>query len=164
MHLVERIDDYGKAAWIALMVLGFIIWWPVGLAILGFLLWSRRMGCGHRGTWERGGGWGPWSEGRWERKMERLRYKMERLREWKERGGHRGWENRHSSGNSAFDAYRMETLKRLEDEQREFTDFLNNLRHAKDKAEFDQFMAERRSRPQTPPPAPQEPGPETQGS
>jgi len=163
MHLVERIDDYGKGAWIALMVLGFIIFWPVGLAILGFLLWSRRMGCGHSGSWGRAG-WGPGHEGRWERKMERLRYKMERLREWKERAGHRGWEARHSSGNSAFDAYRMETLKRLEDEQREFTDFLNNLRHAKDKAEFDQFMAERRGRPPTPPAAPQEPGPDTQGS
>ena len=35
---------------------------------------------------------------------------------------------------------------RLEDEQREFRDFLTRLRMAKDKAEFDQFMAERRSR------------------
>jgi hypothetical protein len=173
MYLVERIDDYGKAAWIALMVLGFIIWWPIGLAILGFLLWSRRMVCGHRGFWGRdswgrdSGGresWGSWHEGRWERKMERLKYKMERLKEWRERGGRPGWEGRHSSGNTAFDAYRMETLRRLEDEQRDFTEFLNNLRHAKDKAEFDQFMAERRNGPQTPPPpAPtQEPGPDTQ--
>jgi len=156
MYLVARIDDYGKAAWIALMVLGFIVWWPIGLAILGFLLWSRRMGCGHRGAW------GGWHEGRWERKMQRLRDKMERLKEWEGHGGRHGWDARPSSGNSAFDAYRMETLRRLEDEQREFTEFLENLRHAKDKAEFDQFMAERRERPQTPPPSPQEPGPNTQ--
>ena len=52
-----------------------------------------------------------------------------------------------SSGNRAFDEYRAETLRRLEEEQREFRDFLDRLRHAKDKAEFDQFMAERRNRP-----------------
>jgi hypothetical protein len=48
-----------------------------------------------------------------------------------------------SSGNRAFDEYREETLRRLEDEQREFLEFLARLRHAKDKAEFDQFMADR---------------------
>jgi hypothetical protein len=58
-----------------------------------------------------------------------------------------------SSGNHAFDEYRAETLHRLEDEQREFMEFLNRLRHAKDKAEFDQFMAERARRPDTPPAA-----------
>jgi hypothetical protein len=57
-----------------------------------------------------------------------------------------------SSGNRAFDEYRTETLRRLEEEQREFKEFLNRLRHAKDKAEFDQFMAERSRRPQSPPP------------
>ena len=54
------------------------------------------------------------------------------------------------SGNRAFDDYRSETLKRLEDEQREFKDFLARLRFAKDRAEFDQFMAERRQRPSDP--------------
>jgi hypothetical protein len=57
-----------------------------------------------------------------------------------------------SSGNRAFDEYRTETLRRLEEEQREFKEFLNRLRHAKDKAEFDQFMTERGRRPQSPPP------------
>jgi len=59
------------------------------------------------------------------------------------------------SGNRAFDEYRAETLRRLEDEQREFKDFLDRLRHAKDKAEFDQFMAERGRRPQGPAPQPE---------
>jgi hypothetical protein len=45
----------------------------------------------------------------------------------------------------------METLRRLEEEQTEFRDFLDRLRHAKDKEEFDQFMAQHRQRP-TPPP------------
>jgi len=50
------------------------------------------------------------------------------------------------SGHRAFDEYRQDTLQRLEEEQREFRDFLARLRMAKDKAEFDQFMAERRTR------------------
>jgi hypothetical protein len=52
-----------------------------------------------------------------------------------------------SSGNRAFDEYRTDTLRRLEEEQREFKEFLQRLRFAKDRAEFDQFMAERRNRP-----------------
>jgi hypothetical protein len=44
-------------------------------------------------------------------------------------------------------------LQRLEEEQREFREFLARLRMAKDKAEFDQFMAERRNQggPSAPP-------------
>jgi Protein of unknown function (DUF2852) len=151
MHLVERIDDIGRPAWIALMVLGFIVWWPAGLAILGFLLWSRRMGCGR-------GDWGAWKQARLEHKLARWERVRERLNS--RMHGHGRW----SSGNTAFDAYRQETLRRLEDEQSEFTEYLENLRQAKDKAEFDQFMADRRNR-QTPPPsapAPGAPGPDTQ--
>ena len=48
------------------------------------------------------------------------------------------------SGNRAFDEYKIETLKRLEDEHNEFVDFLQKLREAKDKAEFDQFMQGRK--------------------
>ena len=47
-----------------------------------------------------------------------------------------------STGNMAFDEYREATLKRLEDERVEFTKFVERLRHAKDKAEFDKFMSE----------------------
>ena len=45
--------------------------------------------------------------------------------------------------NRAFDDYRAETLRRLEDEQREFKEFLKRLRVAKDRAEFDQFINDR---------------------
>lgn len=48
-----------------------------------------------------------------------------------------------SSGNSAFDAYKADTLRRLEQEQEAFESFLQRLRDAKDKAEFDQFMDDR---------------------
>jgi hypothetical protein len=63
-----------------------------------------------------------------------------------------------SSGNRAFDEYRAETLRRLEEEQKEFGSFLDRLRFAKDKAEFDQFMTELRQRPPSPPEHPQPQG------
>ena len=50
------------------------------------------------------------------------------------------------SGNAAFDSYKTETLRRLEEEQRAFEEFLGRLREAKDKAEFDQFMEDRARR------------------
>ncbi len=126
MHdMVLKLDDIGRPAWIALMVLGFIVFWPLGLALLAFLLWSGRMGHG----WGRG--WGCRGDSR---------------KRWMERAS-QSWERSPSSGNRAFDAYRDETLKRLEEEQREFRDFLERLRLAKDRAEFDQFMTERRTRP-----------------
>lgn len=62
-----------------------------------------------------------------------------------------------SSGNSAFDAYKAETLRRLEEEQAAFEGFLNRLREAKDKQEFDAFMDDRARTPRPvadiPPPA-----------
>lgn len=108
------LDARGKGAWIAVMVLGFIFFWPVGLALLGYMIWSKRMfssssrGCG--------------------RKMQRS-MAMSR-----------------PTGNSAFDAYKADTLKRLEEEQNNFETFLERLRAAKDKSEFDAFMDERATR------------------
>ncbi len=121
MGVAARLDDMGQAAWIGLLVLSFILFWPAGLALLAFLIWSGRMGCGSSGNWAR------------------MKDKMER---WHERH-HR--DNR-TSGNSAFDEYRAETLRRLEEEQKDFFDFLERLRKAKDKTEFDEFMAEQRKR------------------
>ena len=104
------LDSKGKGAWIALMVLGFVFFWPVGLALLFYMIWSKRMfnkSCSRRAHWRHHSG--PYS----------------------------------TTGNSAFDAYKADTLRRLEDEQREFESFLERLREAKDKAEFDQFIDER---------------------
>jgi hypothetical protein len=62
-----------------------------------------------------------------------------------------GWSDRpQAGGNRAFDEYRVETLRRLEEEQRVFQEFLARLRMAKDKSEFEQFMADRRTRTETP--------------
>ena len=136
----ERVTYGLRSPWhIVLIVLGFIVWWPIGLALLFFKLGSRNMGC-----WDR--------QGRFEHKMQRMQDKMERMRGRMERRGFGfGGFGPPSSGNRAFDEYRMETLRRLEEEQTEFRDFLDRLRHAKDKEEFDQFMAQHRQRP-TPPP------------
>jgi len=124
MGFAARMDEMGKPAWIALLVLTFIIAWPIGLALLAYLIWSGRMGCASRGRWH----------GQQER--------------WRENWRRSPWSG--SSGNAAFDEYRAETLKRLEEEEKEFRDFLDRLRKAKDKAEFDQFMADRRNKPQGP--------------
>jgi hypothetical protein len=139
MPIVTKLDELGTGAWIALTIIGFIIWWPVGLALLAFTIGSGRMAC-----------WNHRSMARWQDKMDRMQGKMERMRERMEGGGGGGgggggwWGTSPSSGNRAFDEYRTETLRRLEEEQREFKEFLHRLRQAKDKAEFDMFMAERR--------------------
>jgi hypothetical protein len=147
MLIAEKLDELGKPAWIALMILSFIVFWPLGLAILAFLIWSGRMGCGHYASYDR-----------WQHKMGRMQEKMDRMRERMERRGASwgGFGYAPPSGNRAFDEYRNETLRRLEDEQREFKEFLERLRFAKDKTEFDAFMAERRNRQAS---SPQAPGP-----
>ena len=138
--VTAKLDALGKPAWIALTVLGFMAWWPVGLGILAFTIGSGRMGCGYHG------GFGQ-NSGRWQHKMERMQRKMDWMRERMGGAGPGVWGGAPSSGNHAFDEYRNETLKRLEDEQREFREFLERLRFAKDKTEFDAFMADRRNRP-----------------
>jgi hypothetical protein len=135
---------------LVLMILGFIWWWPIGLIILGFLIARGKFGCWHRPMFAWSGPMGGFEHhmDRWENKMARMQEKMDRVRskmsQFKGRGD---WFGPASSGNRAFDDYRAETLRRLEDEQREFKEFLERLRFAKDRSEFDQFMNERRNRP-----------------
>jgi hypothetical protein len=144
---------FGRGALIALVVLSFWLWWPLGLGVLGWMAFARRNGWdpvpsrwysgaqqggdtrrgGPSGApWgSQGGGFGPWGCGTRRNRAEP------------------------PSGNRAFDEYRAETLRRLEDEQREFVEYLERLRQARDKSEFDGFMNERRNRqaPTSPPPA-----------
>jgi hypothetical protein len=101
---------------------------------------------------------GDWSWDRWQSKVDRMQEKVDRVRARMERtrnGGGQWWGQTRSSGNRAFDEYRTETLRRLEEEQREFKEFLQRLRFAKDRAEFDQFMNERRNQPRDEGPQPQ---------
>lgn len=149
-------DDRAYAVWaisrpllVAGAIAGFILCWPIGLALLLLAIWNKRLGrlmfgAEAAGSQRSGCCWGGGPGGAsWGR--------------WAGSGGNGG----RSSGNKAFDEYRAATLRRLEEEQAEFASFLERLRFAKDKAEFDEFMAERRARPA---PAPgQEPEPPAQG-
>ena len=58
------------------------------------------------------------------------------------------------TGNAAFDEWRTAELARLDEErrkldeaQREFAEYSDAIRRAKDREEFERFMAERRPRP-----------------
>jgi hypothetical protein len=120
-----------RSHWSPLHVLavigGFVIWWPLGLAALAYCLWGNRF------------------------PRDQVREGFDRIKT--EFGGfardHRGWS---ATGNAAFDEYRTETLRRLDEERRKleeegraFAEFMRNLRRARDKEEFDRFMAERNS-------------------
>jgi hypothetical protein len=145
---------------VILIVLGFLWWWPVGLLLLGFMIARRKSGGWRRLSYAGDGQMFDREHGcgRWERKMARMQDKMEFMRSKVDnvRSG-RDWFSPTTSGNRAFDDYRAETLKRLEEEQREFKDFLDHLRVAKDRAEFDQFMAARRNAPAEPDSRPEPP-------
>jgi hypothetical protein len=110
----DWMDARGKPAWIAAMVLGFIFFWPVGLALLVYMIWSKRMFSSSSRNYSN----------KFQRNMAISR----------------------PTGNTAFDAYKADTLKRLEEEQGNFESFLERLRAAKDKSEFDAFMDERATR------------------
>ena len=154
MHVIARIDDLGKPAWIVLMVLGFILYWPIGLAILAFILWSGRMwsgpmGCGWQG---RRGNVEEWRQRAIDRVNRAAEHWERRRARWEERmqrhGGERGRGpsgGLSETGNRAFDEYRADALRKLEEEADEFRAFLERLRMAKDRAEFDEYMKERRS-------------------
>jgi hypothetical protein len=95
MTIAAKLDEFGKPAWIALIVLGFMAWWPLGLVVLAFTIGSGRMGCGYHGGHDR-----------WQHKMERMQRKMDWMRA-RMAGG--PWNAAPTSGNRAFDEYRSET-------------------------------------------------------
>lgn len=119
---------------IAIMVLGFIIFWPLGLAVLGYIIWGEKFG----GSAEKAQGY------------------FNKSRSWCTSNSNRSGFNGHryastSSGNAAFDDYRAEQLKRLEEERarldaeiEDFHAYMANLNKAKDREEFDRFMNDRR--------------------
>lgn len=121
---------------IALMVLGFVLFWPLGLAVLGYIMWGEKFG----GSPEKAQAY--WNKGK----------------SWcsSNKGAHRNWNSNrsygmNSSGNAAFDDYRAEQLRRLEEERARldaeidaFHEYMANLNKAKDREEFDRFMNERR--------------------
>lgn len=120
---------------IALMVMGFIIFWPLGLAVLGYIIWGEKFGGS----------------------QEKAQAYFDKGKAWctSNKGQHRNHRNRSygmtSSGNAAFDDYRAEQLRRLDEERARldaeidaFHEYMANLNKAKDREEFDRFMNERR--------------------
>jgi hypothetical protein len=112
--------EHPKPIWIAVLLMSLWFSWPVGLVVFAVLMWTGRLE-----GWKRAG------SDVWRKGIGTL--------------CHSGtWWSPQTSGNKAFDTYRSDTLRRLEEEEKEFREFLTRLRAAKDKAEFDQFMTDRR--------------------
>lgn len=57
MDVGATLREIGKPVWLVLMVVGFIWFWPVGLAILAYLAWNGMLGIR--------GGSAPWSFAFW---------------------------------------------------------------------------------------------------
>jgi len=117
---------------VGLMVLGFVVAWPLGLAMLAYMIWGDRLRAFFDGV--RDG-------------YERTRFAADLRR------GFAGPSGFGSTGNAAFDAHRAAELerleaerRRLEEERREFEAYMTHLRRARDQEEFDRFKAERASR------------------
>jgi hypothetical protein len=117
-------------ATIALMVLGFVVFWPLGLAMLAFILFGEKLRGFKRDANARADGL------------------FSGFRRAKTR-----YETHFSTGNVAFDDWRRTELDRLDEERRrldqmreEFDSYVRELRRAKDQEEFDRFMRERNSR------------------
>jgi Protein of unknown function (DUF2852) len=135
----------GGSRWTAFeiiaMVLGFIVFWPMGLAVLGYKFWQSRNG-------------GPDLQTLATNKWQDARAMMGSGSSWGCGAMRRPSSFYAASGNAAFDEWRKAELSRLDEErrkldeaQREFAEYVDAIRRAKDREEFDRFMAERRSRP-----------------
>ena len=129
-----------RPAWtpatIALMVLGFFLFWPLGLAMLAYILWGDRLEGFKRGV---------------NAKTDSMFGSFRHCR------GRENFNFTSATGNAAFDDWRREELERLAAERRkldearaEFEEYAAELRRARDKEEFDRFMAGRRSKAATP--------------
>ena len=117
-------------ATIALMVLGFAVFWPLGLAMLAYILFGERLQGFKRDA---------------NRKADGM---FAGCRRAKSR-----YNTHFSTGNVAFDDWRKAELDRIEEERRkldemreEFDSYMRELRRAKDQEEFDRFMRERKNR------------------
>lgn len=131
MNATALIKPQWSPLTIALMVVGFIIFWPLGLAVLAYIIWGEKFG----GSPEK-------AQAYWNKGCGFVRSNT--------KGGF-GRQTFTSSGNAAFDDYRAEQLRRLEEERNRldaeidaFHEYMANLRKAKDREEFDRFMSEHR--------------------
>ena len=119
-------------ATIALMILGFVVFWPLGLAMLAYIIFGERLRGFKRDANSAADGFFAGC-----------------------RRSHGRYRPHFSTGNVAFDDWRKAELDRLEEERRkldemreDFDSYMRELRRAKDQEEFDRFMAERSSQQQ----------------
>ena len=133
MYRTALIRPDWTPATIALMVLGFVVFWPLGLAMLAYILFGERLQAFKRDANEKFDGFARTCRGggRWR---------------------NNGWGHHQASGNMAFDDWRKAELDRIEEERRkldemrsEFDAYMRELRRARDQEEFDRFMRERNS-------------------
>jgi len=120
------------------MVLGFMVFWPIGLAVLGYKYWQSKMGGPDLQTVATGA-------------FNNARAAARGFQQGPAAGWARGFTT--STGNAAFDEWKSAELarleaerRRLEDAHKEFADWMETVRKAKDREEFDRFMNERRPR------------------
>ncbi|BCH29187.1 hypothetical protein MesoLjLc_11170 [Mesorhizobium sp. L-8-10] len=127
MNTTALIRPAWTPATIALMVIGFMVFWPLGLAMLAYIIWGDRLDGFKRDVNRATDGIFAGCRGR--------------------HGHHRSYGR---TGNVAFDDWREKELERLAEERRkldetlnEFDEYMRELRRAKDQEEFDRFMANR---------------------
>jgi hypothetical protein len=157
-----------KPVEIVAMVLGFILYWPIGLAILIAKLWQKESAYAGDLPSFVGAKMQQKFREKWEQKMGRHGFGMRRkdFYNWSvgdpraQRGcGGSPWQWKPAStGNLAFDEWREAELARIEAEreklraaEQEFSTFVDNLRRAKDREEFERFLAQRNTQPPQPP-------------
>jgi hypothetical protein len=113
------------------MVLGFMAFWPLGLAMLAYILWGDRFED-------------------WKGNARQFAGGHKHGCNWGRNGGFNA-----RSGNAVFDDWRDAEMRRIEEERRkldemrqQFDEYLRELRRAKDQEDFNAFMA-RRNRPES---------------
>lgn len=128
MHQTALIRPDWTPATIALMVLGFIVFWPLGLAMLAYILFGERLRTFKKDANTAADG---------------VFSSFRRAR------GYRGPAS-FGTGNVAFDDWRNAELQRLDEERRkldemraDFDTYVRELRRAKDQEDFDRFMRNR---------------------
>jgi hypothetical protein len=131
MNTTALIRPAWTPATIALMVIGFMVFWPLGLAMLAYIIWGDRLEGFKRDA---------------NRATDGIFAGCRRASDKAHRWGH----GSARTGNVAFDDWREKELARLDEERRrldeareEFESYARELRRAKDQEEFDRFMANR---------------------
>lgn len=131
MNTTALIRPAWTPATIALMVIGFMVFWPLGLAMLAYIIWGDRLEGFKRDA---------------NRATDGIFAGCRRASDKAHHWGH----GSARTGNVAFDDWREKELERLDKERRkldemreEFDTYARELRRAKDQEEFDRFMANR---------------------